>query len=143
MLSANDFSFSEISEGSKYSGRYKIEHDVYTALTSVFNDRSPVHVDEEYAKAAGFDGCVMHGAILNGFLSHFVGMSFPGRRALLLSANMNYHHPSYLNDEVELTAVVRHKVESENVIVLNVEFVNAETQMLVASGKIQVAVRND
>jgi acyl dehydratase len=143
MHSANDFTFSDISEGTTYSGQYKIEHDIYDVFTSVFHDRSPVHVDNAYAKASGFDGCVMHGAILNGFLSHFIGMSFPGRRALLLSVNMNYHRPSYLDDEIELTAVVRQKVESTRVIVLNVKFVNSATQILVASGKIQVAVRND
>lgn len=139
---ARDYSFDEIEENSEFSHIYKIDEAVYNALVSVFGDESPVHVDEEYAKSAGFDGRVMHGAILQGFLSHFVGMRFPGKRSLILSVNLNYHRPSSLGDEITLTARVRQKVETGQVIVLEVKFINNKSETIVASGKVQIAVRN-
>ena len=142
MPSAADCSFSEIKENSQFFQIYTITPAVYDALVLVFGDQSPIHVDQDYAKAAGFSNCVMHGAVLQGFLSHFVGMHFPGKRALLLSVNMNYHHPSYLNDEIELKATVRQKVDAAKVVVLDVEFMNTETKSRVASGRAQVAIRD-
>lgn len=140
---ANDYSFREIEENAEFSHLYTIDDAVYGALVTVFQDQSPVHVDEEYAKSAGFAGRVMHGAILQGFLSHFVGMHFPGRKSLILSVNLNYHRPSYLGDKINLTARVRQKVETGQVIVLEVKFTNLASETLVASGKVQVALRNE
>lgn len=138
-----DHSSDEIKENSTFSYRYVISNEIYRALISDFGDTSPLHVDEAYARSAGFSGCVMHAAIYHGFLSHFVGTYFPGRRSLLLSASLNYHNPSYLNDEIELRATVRHKVESTRVIALNVEFVNMSSRSKVASGRVQVALRDE
>jgi acyl dehydratase len=143
MQYAQDYSFDEIEEGSEFSHLYKIDESAYNALSNVFQDRSPIHVDEKYAKSVGFSGRVMHGAILQGFLSHFVGMHFPGKRSLILSVNINYHRPSYLGDDIRLTARVRQKVETGQVIVLDVRFFNITSNVMVASGKVQVALRNE
>ncbi len=136
-----DFTFEEIEENSEISETYAIDEAAHEALTNVFRDRSPIHVDESYARAAGFPGRVMHGAILQGFLSHFVGMRFPGRHSLILSVNINYHRPSYLNDELRLTVRVRQKVETGRVVVLEAKFYNQASNEIVASGKVQVSVR--
>lgn len=143
MHCSRDFNFREIEENSQYSHVYKIDEAVYRAMIAVFQDQSPIHVDEAYARSAGFAGKVMHGAILQGFLSHFVGMRFPGRRSMLLSANLNYRRPSYLGDELLLTAVVRQKVETGRVIVMDVRFTNRMSGIMVASGRIQTAVRDE
>jgi acyl dehydratase len=143
MLFSRDHSFHDIEEGAEYSHSYTIDETVYGALLSVFQDQSPIHIDDSYARTAGFSGCVMHGAIFNGFLSHFVGMYFPGRRSLILSVNMNYHLPSYLGDKVTLTARVRQKVETARVVVLDVKFVNQTSAKTAASGRVQILVRDE
>lgn len=143
MLFSHDISFSEIEEQTEYSYSYTIDETVYSTFLSAFHDQSPIHVDESYARTAGFAGRVMHGAILNGFLSHFVGMHLPGRRSLILSVNMNYHLPTYLGDVLMLKAEVRQKVETAQVVVLAVKFVNQLTGRAVASGKVQVSLRDE
>lgn len=142
MHSSQEFSFSEIEEDSELSHRYTVDETVYDALVSTFNDRSPIHVDENYAKAEGFADRVMHGAILNGFLSHFVGMVFPGKRSLIASVNISYRNPFYLNDEIQLTSRVRQKVESVRTIMMDVKFSNAATDLIVATAKVQVVIRD-
>jgi 3-hydroxybutyryl-CoA dehydratase len=143
MHSPRDFSFDDIEVGGEFSHDYTVGEDVFDALVSAFNDRSPIHVDEIYAKAHGFRGRVMHGAILNGFLSHFVGMNFPGRRSLLTSVTINYNQPFYLNERISLTVRVRQKVESQNVIVLDFKFSNTGSEAKIAAGKAQVIVRGE
>ncbi|MEQ1762324.1 MAG: MaoC/PaaZ C-terminal domain-containing protein [Pyrinomonadaceae bacterium] len=122
---------------------YRIDERECDALVSTFNDRSPIHVDQAYAEAAGFPRTISHGAILQGFLSHFIGMYFPGKRSLILSVNMDYRRPSFIGDEVRLVAQVRQKVESGQVVVLVFRFMNTSSKEVVASGKAQVAMRNE
>ena len=143
MLSATEYTFDDIVENALVAHHYVITPDVYDALVSVFGDRSPLHVDCDYAKSAGFDNCVMHGAIFHGFVSHFVGMCFPGKRSLLLSASLNYHEPSYLNDRFELRATVKQKNVTARVIALKIEFFNTTSNSRVVSGQAQVAIRDE
>lgn len=138
-----DYSFEDIKDGAKASHSYTITTEVYDTLVNVFGDRSPVHVDDDYAVKAGFAGRVMHGAIFQGFLSHFIGMYFPGKRSLLLSSSLNFHVPSYMNDEFELRATVKQKIESAAVLVLNIEFINRRSNVRAVSGRAQVAIRNE
>lgn len=143
MHSPNDYAFAEIDEGTIVSHDYSIKPSVYKAFLEAFNDFSPIHVEDDYARARGFQQRVMHGAILNGFLSHFIGMHFPGRRALWLSTDLRYLKPSYLGDQLRLDATVAQKVESQSVIVLNIVFHNETQGIIVARGRVQVAVRNE
>jgi 3-hydroxybutyryl-CoA dehydratase len=143
MHCAASYSFQQIVENSEFSKLYRINETVYRALVEAFGDESPLHIDDEYARRSGFDRRVMHGAILQGFLSNFVGMHFPGKNSLILSVFLNYHQPSYLGDEIILTARVRQKTETGSAVVLELKFRNAAAGTLVASGKAQVMLRND
>jgi acyl dehydratase len=134
------YSFEEIQEGMAAEREYVIEPSVYDRYLDLFPDRSPVHVDEAYARANGFAGIVMHGAILNGFLSHFVGMHFPGRRSLELSVDIRYLRPSYVGDRVRLQARVSQKLESRRVVVMDLVYRNETQGTIVARGRVQVAI---
>ena len=107
---------------------------------AAFDDRSPVHVDEAHALKRGFEGKVMHGAILNGFLSHFVGMVFPGSESLLLSTDLRFSKPSYADDRILLEAKVNHKLDAGNVIQMDVSFTNLTRSWQAARGRVQVMV---
>ena len=48
------------------------ETDVYT-FAAVTGDLSPIHVDEEFARATQFGGRIAHGALLVGFVSTVMG----------------------------------------------------------------------
>ena len=130
-------------EGYTTSNRYEITDHVYTGFIDTFEDRSPIHVQLEYAQRCGFPGKVMHGTILNGFLSHFIGMVFPGERALFLSADLRYLHPCYLGDKLDLIAKVVQVVKTHGVLVLLVSFTRMTDALVVANGRIQVQVRDE
>ncbi|MFO0587263.1 MAG: MaoC/PaaZ C-terminal domain-containing protein [Polyangiaceae bacterium] len=135
-----EHSFDSIEEGFQTSHEYSITDSVYQCLVGPFGDVSPLHVDDAYAKERGFEGRVMHGAILNGFLSHFVGVHFPGKPAILQSVNIQYKSPSFLGDSVRIDAKVAQKVEAVRAIVLEVTFTNTARSKVVAKAKVQVGV---
>jgi len=133
--------YNDIKVGAKVAHNYVITHEVYDHFLAAFHDYSPVHVDEEFARSQGFLNKVMHGALLNGFISHFVGMKFPGRFGLLLSSDLRFSNPSYLGDTIHLEAVVSQKLDARHVVVLDLVLTNGTRNHLAARGRIQVMVK--
>jgi 3-hydroxybutyryl-CoA dehydratase len=138
---ARVIAFRDLSEGAEQVHEYAITPAVFGAFLQAFDDRSPIHVDREAAVAAGFPEVVMHGAILNGFLSHFVGMILPGAGSTLLSVDLRYLQPSHLHDHLSLRATVAQRVETLRVVVLHVVFENLTRGTRAATGRVQVQVR--
>jgi 3-hydroxybutyryl-CoA dehydratase len=132
--------FEDMGEGLEAEHDYRVDEVLVRQFIDVFRDTSPIHVDDQYATDRGFSGRVAHGAILNGFLSHFVGMVFPGRRALLLSADVRYTRPTYLGMLVRLRSKVLQRVESQRVVVLLCTFEDVESHAILARAKVQVKI---
>jgi 3-hydroxybutyryl-CoA dehydratase len=139
MIPPSDRGYAELTVGLSATREYQVTDDLYRGFLSLFDDRSPIHVDEAVAREQGFAGRVMHGAMLNGFLSHFVGMELPGARSILLSADLRYAKPVYLGDRVTLTGEISQRVDSQHVVVLTV--VMRARDEVVARGRVQVEVR--
>jgi acyl dehydratase len=140
---AIDRPFQDLAEGVAAEWGYTISEEVHAAFCALSGDVNPLHTDDAYAREAGFEGRVVHGSLLNAFLSHFVGMVLPGRRSLLLSAELRYLAPSYVGDLVAIKGVIRQRVESEAVVVLGCEVENRTRGRLVARARAQVKVQGE
>jgi acyl dehydratase len=139
--SARAYYYRDIRVGMRESRDYVITPEVYERFLAAFQDYSPLHVDEDFAKSRGFDGRVMHGCLLTGFLSHFVGMHFPGRFSMLLTLDMRFSNPSYLGDSISLTAVVGQKADERQIVVLDATLSNNTRKCLAARGRLQVMIQ--
>jgi 3-hydroxybutyryl-CoA dehydratase len=135
------YGYHEITEGMTQQLDYVISEEVYQRFLETFRDHNPIHVDESYALASGYPGKVMHGSILTGFLSHFIGMYFPGRLSLLLAVDIRFAKPSYLGDRITLRAIVRQKMDARRVIILDATFTNKNRDYLAARARTQVMLR--
>ncbi len=131
-------SYNDLTEGMTQERDYVITPEVYEDFMRVFGDRSPLHVDADYAKVCGFVGPLMHGAILNGFISNFIGMVFPGGRSLELSVDIRFSQPVYLGDTVRLQGKVAQKLDAQRVVVLHLTFLNQTRGGTAANGRVQV-----
>jgi 3-hydroxybutyryl-CoA dehydratase len=98
-----------------------------------------LHTDPEFAAAQGFAGIVMHGNILGGFLSRLVGEVLPTKRVIIQSQTINFRRPVYLDDHLELNAVVTEVFDSVSAAELSFEFTNADAAK-VASGTILIGL---
>src|SRR5262249_39235297 len=58
-------------------------------------DLAPLHTNDEFARQAGFEKRVVHGAVLFSMISRFVGMHFPGPQSLWLKSEIKFHRPCY------------------------------------------------
>ena len=127
-----------ISEGFCTSHRYTISAEVYEHFLAASRDTNPLHTRDEYARRHGFPERVMHGMILNGFISHFIGVHFPGDNWLLHAASTQFKTPCHLGDEILIEATVTHVAVSVKVITLDMVLTNLSRQRIAAKSKVQV-----
>jgi len=126
-------------EGQKFEQTFVVSVDTYEGFIKVFKDRNPLHTDEAFAKVKGFQGRVMHGNILNGFLSYFVGECLPTKDVIIHSQEIQFKNAVYLNDELKFAAEVTGIFESVNAIEFKFTFRNS-ANTLMAKGKIQIGL---
>jgi len=128
-----------LSKGSTFLQSFTVSEDVYRGFLDAFNDRNPYHTDDAAARAAGFPGRIMHGNILCGFLSYFVGECLPTKAVVLQSQEIAFHQPVFLNDTVTLRAEVTEVIESVRCAQFRFTFEN-QHHVRVAKGKLQIGL---
>lgn len=142
---AAELRLEDLHESDVYTSEHVITGALVDAFAALFGDYSPLHVDDDFARARGFAGRVAHGTILNGFVSRLVGMVVPGRRALLMSVDLRYVQPIYLHDRVRLAATISQVHAEQRTIALTVQFdrIGADASTTVARGRVMVRVTAD
>ena len=115
-----------------------ISEAVYRGFLDCFQDHSPIHVDAGFAQVHGFRDKVMHGKILDGFISHYVGMIFPGDQGFLLSTDIRYNQPCYLEDEIRMECRISQVSLSTQMVVLMFVIHNQTQGQIAARAKVQV-----
>lgn len=111
------------------------------AFVRCSGDTNPLHVDDAYAQAKGHRGRLMHGALLNAFLSGFVGTGLPVKDTMCLMQKLNYRAPFFIGDEIRLEAMVTDIQPApwrENFQIVEFGVVFRRDKEIVASGLLQV-----
>ena len=128
-----------MNKGAIFFSSYIVDRDLFSGFTSIFKDENPLHINEQFAISKGFKDKVMYGNILNGFLSHFIGECLPIKNVIIHSQDIKYIKPFFLEDTIELKAILTDYYDSVNVAKFNFEFFNQQ-QLLIAKGKIQIGI---
>lgn len=118
---------------------FTVSGSIQNGFITVFGDKNPLHIDDSFAQEKGFLSKVMHGNILNGFISYFVGECLPIKNVIIHSQNIEFKNPVYLNDMLYFDAVVIGVFDSVKVTEMKYKFVNKENK-IVAKGKIQIGI---
>lgn len=58
-------------------------------------DLNPLHFDDDFARAHGFEQRISHGMLFNGWLTRLLGMEYPGPGTIFLRNSASYHAPVY------------------------------------------------
>ncbi len=120
--------------GQSYGIEAVIEPEDVARFVELSGDRAPLHTDASFARAAGFEGTVVHGAYLMALVSRLIGMEFPGPKAVLERMDMAFRKPCYAPCEVRLVGTVKQISEAVATIVLEIVISKADGTVL-ASGK--------
>jgi len=125
-------------EGDKFEVEYRVTPEIYQAYIKFFDDKNPLHTNESFAKEKGFSAVVMHGGILTGFLSNFIGEQLPLKNVIIQSYKIAFAKPVYLNAVLKFKAVVTGVFESVNCVVFKYSFENGSA--VVSKGEISIGI---
>ena len=121
----------------KFEENFVVSYEVYEGFIQLFKDKNPLHCNGQFAVDKGFKGIVMHGNILNGFLSYFIGECLPSKNVVIHSQSIQFNHAVYLNDELQFNAIIIGVYPSVNAVEFKYDFTNMEGKK-VARGKFQI-----
>lgn len=123
--------FEDIKIGQK-AGPIEINfsEDLVENFIKLSGDINPLHVDDEYARSKGFDGKIVHGALLFSKASYFVGMEIPGEGGIYVAQDLKFHRPVYVNERCSVRGTVIHKTEATKTIEIKIEIYNSKDEIV-------------
>ena len=125
--------------GDKFTEKFHVNVVIYQGFIDVFSDHNPLHTNSKFAVDNGFRGVVMHGNILNGFISYFIGEKLPTKDVIIHSQEIKYTSAVYLNDELLFNAKVVGVYDSVKAVEFKYHFHNQEAKV-VAKGRFQIGL---
>lgn len=125
--------------GETFEEFFVISDQIYSGFIATFNDRNPLHTNQQFAISKGFKDVVMHGNILNGFISYFIGEKLITKDVIIHSQEIQFKNPVFLNDTVIFNAEVNGVYESVNAIEFKFIFKN-KLAKVIAKGKFQIGL---
>jgi 3-hydroxybutyryl-CoA dehydratase len=126
--------------GEEFETDFVVNQEVYDGFIHIFKDKNPLHTNNEFAISMGFAAKVMHGNILNGFISYFIGERLAQKNVFILTQEIAFSNPVYLNDEIKLIANIVDVHESVKVADFKFVFKN-KIGKKVAHGKIKLGYK--
>ena len=81
------------------------ESDVYIFAGNC-GDFNPVHLDQKYAESTPFRGRIVHGALINSYISTVLGMYMPGQGTIYLSQESHFLKPVMIGDTVSINVEI-------------------------------------
>jgi len=126
-------------KGDTFTRSFVVTKALFEGFIGLFGDKNPLHVDDAFATAKGFRGKVMHGNILGGFLSYFIGECLPTKDIIIHSQEIQYKRAVYLNDVLAFEAKVVEVYESVEAVEFKFIFRNMEDK-IVSKGMIQIGL---
>jgi 3-hydroxybutyryl-CoA dehydratase len=82
------------------------------AFSGLSGDDAPLHTDDDFARRNGFEGRLVHGAMVFSLLSRMVGTRFPGPQSLWLRCDIGFRNPCYAPSVLRFHGVVIQQSEA-------------------------------
>ena len=92
--------------GLKVSIDFSVDATQMQRFAELSGDFNPLHTDDAFARAKGFDGRVVYGALLVAKLSQLIGMRLPGRDSVWASLAMDFRRPLYVGEAAQVDGEV-------------------------------------
>lgn len=107
------------------------ESDVYL-FAGITGDMNPVHINAVEAGKSPFQGRIVHGVLLLGFVSNVIGMKLPGPGTIYMEQNCKFLRPVKIGDTITASVEIVEILNAEKrILKLNTSIYNQEGDMVV------------
>jgi len=93
-------SYTKLSVGDKASVTKVFTMEDVKTFAQLSGDTNPIHTDEQFAKNTRYGKPIVHGTLAAGLLSGIMGTRLPGTGSVLVSYNIEFLAPLYVNESV-------------------------------------------
>ena len=133
---ARVLALSDLKQGDVTTVDFSIDDRQMQQFAELSGDFNPLHTDEAFARAKGFEGKVVYGALLVAKISQLIGMHLPGRDSVWASIALDFRKPLYVERAAQAEATVASVSDSTGLVELALR-VRAEGVVL-AKGRAEV-----
>ena len=98
----NQYRWGDLSIGMNHSFEATFTDSMAEDFARLSGDVNPLHVDRDYALAAGFPGPVLFGMLTSSLYSQLVGVYLPGKFALLQGLDLHFNAPCHACDRLRV-----------------------------------------
>jgi len=138
IVTASDFGLGMI--GTWYS---RVTDEMVREFSRVTLDNNPIHLDEEYAKTTMFKERIVQGALLTAHVSSALVNSFSGHGTIILSTEMKYLLPVFIDNEIKVRLFLMSKLPN-NIMIIDVTiFAGMLNEIVVAKGVVKIKMLGD
>jgi acyl dehydratase len=138
MPQAQLLTLAELNEGLQTTVDFSITPQQMLQFAEISGDFNPLHTDDAFARAKGFDGVVVYGALMIAKVSQLIGMRLPGRNSVWASVSLDFRKPLYVGQAAQVEGIVTAVSASTGMIELKLT-VRAEGKVL-AKGSAEVVL---
>tara|TARA_X000000368_G_scaffold395841_1_gene363647 strand:+ start:110 stop:505 length:396 start_codon:yes stop_codon:yes gene_type:complete len=124
--------------GQSWEKVWIISNHLVDKFIEISNDKNPLHTNSVFAKENGFEDVIVHGNILNCFISFFIGEMLPLKELIIINQQIKYITPFFINDSIKFSAILSKKNMSVNFLQFNFSF--EKRKITIAKGKIDVKI---
>jgi acyl dehydratase len=94
--------FDDLTEGTSASVTFSVSNEQLRQFAELSGDFNPLHVDDAFARAKGYEGAVVYGALLIAKVSQLIGMRLPGKDSVWASISFDFKRPLYVGQTAEV-----------------------------------------
>ena len=102
----NTYTIDTITTGTTATFTRTVDASFFDNFLAVSGDDNPLHTDEAYAKAQGFQGRVLYGMCTAALYSTLAGVYLPGKYCLLERVDSKFVRPVFAGDVLTVTGTV-------------------------------------
>lgn len=116
MEQANSYSFKALQEGQCCEITRELTGEDIDAFAEASGDHNPLHLDAEFARAAGYPDRIAHGMLLASWISAALAHSLPGAGTIYLRQSLEFRHAALPGDKLSIRLSVSEKKRRGRVI---------------------------
>lgn len=96
--------------GAQHEVRFALSADDLRAFAALTGDANPIHLDDDAARALGFDGRIAHGMLAAAVFSRVFGTEFPGEGTIYVRQDLRFLSPVFPDRPLVATVAVTRRV---------------------------------
>ena len=132
MSMLESFGFEDIEIGQSLRLSRTVTEEMVRLFAAATGDVNPMHLDQNFAAATPFKGCIAHGMLTAGFISAAIATGLPGPGSVYVGQELRFDRPVRAGDTITVELTVQEKIPGKNHIVLKTVARNQNNKTVVS-----------